>query len=68
MEIGNMPEGSGTRNRAEATCLLTPEQRAFAEIVGREIARFWRESRHGREDDGNQGAKSDLAHNATDSR
>jgi hypothetical protein len=23
---------------------LTPQQRAFAEVVGREIARFWRES------------------------
>jgi hypothetical protein len=23
---------------------LTPEQRAFAEVIGREIARFWKEA------------------------
>ena len=29
----------------EIDSLLTPEQHAFADVVGREIARFWRETR-----------------------
>ena len=52
MKSVNVPitPSDGFVNIAEGTRRLTPEQVEFADVVGREIARFWRESRAGDQD------------------
>jgi len=52
MKSVNVPiiPGDRSANAAQGIGPLTPEQVEFADVVGREIARFWRESQAGGRD------------------